>query len=92
MKDARHAQGLLRVFRLDEPDHYGTGACAEHLFHPPRVSVKRLGREVDDSQPGFIGHPARGLDETAEMLERRADELPSLTEDDFRAWAAQRIS
>jgi death-on-curing protein len=37
-------------------------------------------------------HPARGLDETAELLERLAGEPPPLTEEDFCAWVARRIS
>jgi len=37
-------------------------------------------------------HPPRGLDETAEMLERLAGQPPPLTEDDFRAWVVRRIS
>jgi death-on-curing protein len=37
-------------------------------------------------------HPARGLDETAEMIERLAGEPPPLAEKDFRAWVARRIS
>lgn len=37
-------------------------------------------------------HPARGLEETAEMLERLAGEPPPLNEEDFRAWVTRRIS
>jgi death-on-curing protein len=37
-------------------------------------------------------HPAVGLNETAEMIERLAGEPPVLSEEDFRAWVAQRIS
>lgn len=37
-------------------------------------------------------HPAAGLDETAEMIERLAGEPPPLSEQDFRAWVARRIS
>jgi death on curing protein len=37
-------------------------------------------------------HPAAGLDETAEMIERLAGEPPPLSEQDFRTWVARRIS
>jgi len=37
-------------------------------------------------------HPTGGLSETATMIERLAGEPPPLSEDDFRAWVAQRVS
>jgi len=37
-------------------------------------------------------HPVGGLEETATIIERLAGEPPPLTEDDFRAWVAKRIS
>jgi death-on-curing protein len=37
-------------------------------------------------------HPHGGLDETAGMIERLAGEPPPLSEEDFVAWAARRIS
>jgi death-on-curing protein len=37
-------------------------------------------------------HARRGIEETAEMLERLAGEPPPLTEGDFCAWVVRRIS
>jgi len=71
--------------------------CARLVaYHPLPDGNKRTAYDVMiefvERNGRIWTHPAHGLDETAEMLERLAGKPPLLTEDDFRAWVAPRIS
>jgi death-on-curing protein len=70
--------------------------CRIATYHPLPDGNKRTAYDVMiefiERNGRSWTHPAGGLLETASMIERVAGESPALSEEEFIAWVAQRLS